>query len=117
MKPASLLSKALQSDSADIVSSIESTLKSVKAFKSLSQQNPCEWPMVQLIKSRIKENDAGEKEYQGSVVPNFDTVLEQCKVHVLADLQQFDEELKERLQWTDKKILRAILVFVETQSW
>lgn len=116
LKPVSLLSLTLQKEGADIVMSIENTLKSVKALKSLSELPPGEWPTVKLVKSRLK--DVGdEKEYQGIALRNFDAILEQCKKHVQDDLLRLEQKIKERLEWTDVKLLRSILVFVETQSW
>lgn len=114
LKPVSLLSLTLQNENADIVMSIENTLKSVKSLKSLSEQDPKEWPTVKLMKSRI---NVSSQEYQGVVLENIDACLEQCKVHVLADLQRLDRRIQERLEWSDLKLLRSILVFVETQSW
>ena len=51
------------------------------------------------------------------VLQNFDASLEQCKVHVLADLKRLDWRIQERLEWSDLQLLRLILAFVETQSW
>jgi len=80
LKPISLLSLTLQKGGADIVTSIENTLKSVKALKFLSELAPIEWPTVKLVKKRLK--DAGDqKEYQGVPLQNFDRTLEQYKQH------------------------------------
>ena len=38
-------------------------------------------------------------------------------MHVLADLRRLEEKIKQRLEWSDTKLLRLILVFIETQSW
>ena len=116
LKPASLLSLSLQKEGADIVNSIENTLKSVKALKSLSELAPVEWPTVKLVMRRLK--DVGtQKEYQGVALQNFDCVLEQCKKHVLDDISRLEQKIKERLEWSDIQLMRAILVFLETQSW
>ena len=64
----------------------------------------------------MKEVD-GEQEYQGVPIENFDALVDQCKVHVVADVKRLQERIKERLGWTDTNLLRALLVFVETQSW
>ena len=50
-------------------------------------------------------------------LPNFDSCLEECKVHILADLGRLEEKIKQHLEWSDTKLLLAILVFIETQSW
>ena len=116
LKPVSLLSLTLQKGGADIVTSIENTLKSVKALKSLSDLAPIEWPTVKLVKGRLK--DVGDqKEYQGVALQNFDSTLEQCKKHVMDDIRRLEQKIKERLEWSDIQLLRSILVFLETQSW
>ena len=98
LKPVSLLSLMLQSEGADILMSIENTLKSVKSLKSLSQKDPSEWPTAKLVKSMI---EVVSQKYQGVVLQNFDASLEQCKVHVLADLKKLDRRIQERLEWSD----------------
>ena len=69
LNPISLLSLALQKG-ADIVTSIQSTLSTVKALKSTSELSPIEWPTVKLVKGRLQ--DVGyHQEYQGVVLQNF----------------------------------------------
>ena len=66
LKPLSILSLGLQGtcNEVDIVISIESTLNSLKILMSLLEKEPCQWPTVKLIKTRIKEIN-GVMEYQG----------------------------------------------------
>ena len=111
LKPISCLSLTLQSEKADIVNSIENTLKSVKYLQSLIQKDPKEWTQIQLLKKQIKEVE-GKPEYQGVPTVDFDATVDKCKVHVLADLERLERE-----EWTDTDILRALLAFVETQNW
>ena len=87
MKPVFYLSLTLQKEDADIILSIENTLKSIKAIKSLQSKDPREWPSVELLKSRIKVVD-GIKEYQGTSFTDFDATLDQCKSHVVKDLER-----------------------------
>ena len=56
LKPLSMLSLTLQSDSSDIVTS----MKAVKTLKSLAEEDPKQWPTIQLIQSRIREVDGQE---------------------------------------------------------
>ena len=44
LKPLSILSLMLQSDSSDIFTSMENTLKAVKALKTLAEEEPNQWP-------------------------------------------------------------------------
>ena len=80
---------------------------------SLLEKEPCQWPTVKLIKTQIKEID-GVREYQGIPVGNFDDCVQQCLIHVLADLHRVEENIKNRLEWSDLKLLRSILVFLKT---
>ena len=117
LKPVSILSLSLQKEGADIVMSIENTLKAVKALKLLSEKDTSEWPTIQLVKSRLKEVDA-HMEYQGVEVKNFDDVLKkQCTVQVKQDVGRLNEKIKSRLEWSDVHLMRSILIFVEMQSW
>ena len=113
LKPLSILSLTLQSDSSDIVTSMKNTQKAVKTLKSLAEEDPKQWSTIQLVQSRIKEVD-GRKEYQDVQLENFDSCLDKCKPQVTADLQRIQERLKTRLECN---LLRAILAFLDTQSW
>ena len=116
LKPISLLSLVLQSEKTDIVSSIESTLKSVKSLQSLIRKDPKDWTQLKLLKQRIQEVN-GEQEYQGIPIVSLDSLVDECKIHVLADLERLERAIKHRLEWTDTGLLRASLSFLETQSW
>ncbi len=55
--------------------------------------------------------------YQGAVLNNYNpATLEACADRALADVNQLDK-MRERLEWSDVKMLRAILVFLDTESW
>ena len=71
---------------------------------------------IKLVQSRIKMVD-GKKEYQGFQIENFGSCLDKCKPQVSADLHRIQEKLKARLEWNDLTLLRAILAFLDTQSW
>ena len=117
LKPPSLLSLSLQGNELDMVLGIKNTLKSTTALKSLARQDPFEWPTVKLLLGKIKDEE-GKKSYQGAPLKNFsDSTLESLKQDALHDLTRLDEKMRERLMWSDIKLLRALLVFLETQSW
>ena len=101
MKPVSILSLSLQSDDADIVFSIRSILKTIKALQSLSEKEPKEWPTLQLVKSRIND----QREYQGiPVTPSFESIVDKCKADSIADLHRLERKIKERLQWSNMQL-------------
>ena len=117
LKAPSFLSLSLQDESLDIVQGIKQVLSSSKALKAMACQDPLLWPTVQLVCSRVKEED-GDKVYQGSALSNYSpAVLKQCADAALADVKRLEEKLKERLEWSDTNMLRAILAFLDTQNW
>ena len=114
LKSPSLLSLTLQDDDLDIVLGLKHILKSVKSLKKLADQNPLEWPTIKFVRSRITDGNM----YQGAVMQNFNTrTLHYCRDQALADLQQLDQQMRDRLEWSDVKMLRCILTFLDTQSW
>jgi len=108
IKPVSLLSLSLQTDGADFVLSMVNTMKSIKSLKVLTEQNAAEWPMVQLVKSRLKVVDGNP----GVAIPEFDTALQVCSRHVVEDLRCLDQKIKSQLEWSDTDLLRAIVAFI-----
>ncbi|KAL5506170.1 hypothetical protein EMCRGX_G007757 [Ephydatia muelleri] len=82
-----------------------------------SRLDPVEWPTVCLLLKRIK-NDGMDKLYQGSVLKDFKQSIQQkCAQDALNDLTALEEKMRERLAWSDTKLLRSLFVFLETQSW
>ena len=56
--------------------------------------------------------------YQGAEIKNYNSVtLESCKRQALADMERLNNTIKEQLEWSDVKLLRALIVFLDTQSW
>ena len=92
------------------------TSKSKKSLKSLVDGDPLKWPTVNLVRYKIKNGN----EYQGIILKHFDdedTVLEFCKNQASADVLRLEEKMRQRLEWSDIKLMRAILVFLDTQAW
>lgn len=117
LKAPSLLSLTLQEDQIDIVSGLKQILKSSNALQTLAQRDPKDWPTVRLVAGRVsKEND--QCIYQGGVLKNYsDDILADYSRQALSDLQRLDRRMRERLEWTDVKLLRSILAFLDTCSW
>ena len=64
------------------------------------------------------KNEGGENVYQGVTLKKYDTAtLSYCSREALADLERLTEKMREQLEWSDTNLLRALLVFLETQSW
>lgn len=69
------------------------------------------------VLSRMKEQDGG-KVYQGAELHNCDnSVIESCKRQALSDIKSLDEQMKNRLKWSDLDFPRSVLAFLDTQSW
>jgi len=117
LKPPSILSLSLQDNDLDSVSGIKSILKTRKSLKLMLEKKPLQWPTTQLVIARIKE-EGGESVYQGTVLNKYAvSVVEQCAKHALKDLKSLENEMKNRLEWSDIELLRSILTFMDTQSW
>ena len=117
LKPPSILSLSLQGSDVDIVFGIKQLLKASTTLASMVKQDPLQWPTVKIVLDRVK-NDSGENVYQGVALRRYDaTTLSYCSSEALADLKRLTEKMRERIQWSDTDLLRALLVFLETQSW
>ena len=113
LKAPSILSLTLQEEQIHIVSGLKQILKSASALQTLAQVDPRNWPTVKLVVGRVSE-ESGQK----LALKNFtDEVCTNCSRQALSDLQNLDGKMRERLEWSDVKLLRAILVFLDTCSW
>ena len=65
----------------------------------------------------LLESADGKMTYQGIELHHFNDVVNSCRQQALSDLRKLDDELKERLSWSDTKLMRAIMVFLDTQAW
>ena len=117
LKPACCLSLSLQCDHLDIIAGIKAVLEASKSLQGMSKQDPIEWPTVKLVCSRVKDEE-NEKVYQGAVVRGYSAVvLEECADVAKRDMQQLASEIKARLEWSDMKLLRSAVAFLDTQGW
>ena len=63
-------------------------------------------------------NEGEKKLFQGAELQNFNNSVQlKLKQDALHDLTELNAKIKEQLMWSDVKLLRALLVFLETQSW
>ena len=117
LKIPSLLSLTLQEDGIDIVQGIQGILKTSASLESLTKDPPNQWPTVKLVLSRIT-TEGTSKVYQGASLQHYsDETFSCCSRQVLEDLTKLSESIKHRLAWSDTKLLRSILVFLDTRSW
>ena len=117
LKGPSLLSLTLQDDNLDVVRGLQHFVKTVKSLKAVVDQDPMEWPTVKLVCGRVKEEN-GQKVYQGAILSNFNPItLKACADTATADAKRLEGRMKARLEWSDLNLLRAILVFIDTQNW
>ena len=116
LKPPSTLSLSLQGADVDIVFGIKQLLKASNTLASLMKQDPLQWPTVTLVLDRVK-NESGENIYQDVNLRMYGTTtLSYCSREALADLERLTEKMRERLEWSDVDLLRALLTFLETQK-
>ena len=82
----------------------------------MAAQDPLLLPTVKLVRDRVKD-EGEDKVYQGALLNNYTPeTLKTCAAHALADIKQLEEKMRARLEWSDVKMLRAILVLIDTHS-
>ena len=114
LKAPSVLSLTLQCGSLDIIGGINAI---ITTLLSLSKQDPLLWPQVKLVLTKVSD-DGTEKVYQGCELNQYSNeILKQCSAHAKADLDRLDVKIRERLQWSGMKLLRSILIYLDTRSW
>ena len=117
IKAPSLLSLTLQGDALHILSGINHIVKAVNSLLCLSKQDPLEWSHVKILLSKVSA-EGSHKIYQGCTLSNFgEQELARCSSQAISDLTQLDGKIRERLQWSDMRLLRSILVFLDTRTW
>jgi hypothetical protein len=105
LKPPSILSLSLQDSELDIVLGMKNILKSATALKSLASQSPFEWPTVKSLLGKIK-GEGGKKSFQGAELKGYSTATEEgAGKDTLGDLTRLNENMRERLKWSDTKLL------------
>ena len=118
LKSPSLLSLSLQKENLDIVMALQHILRSVKHLKALAESPPEEWPTAKFVLSKIASKEEGNNEYQVTILKSFTlSTLHSCQEQALHDMLQLDQMMRSRLDWSDIKMLRSILVFIDTQNW
>ena len=116
LKPASILSLSLQKEGMDIVQGLQHSKSS--CLQIITKQDPLQRPTAKRMMDSIVEGDGGQKEYQGSALSHYShSTISQCSTSTLSDLSKLDSKIKERLAWSDLKLLRSILAFLDTRSW
>ena len=147
LDPVASLSLSLQGDDLDIIKAIQSVLKSHRAMEQLKETPLTNWFAIRRVMDNLLESADGKTTYQGIELHHFndvvvnscrqqalsdlrkttyqgielhhfnDVVVNSCRQQALSDLRKLDDELKERLSWSDTKLMRAIMVFLDTQAW
>lgn len=57
------------------------------------------------------KKDSGENVYQGVALKRYDAAtLSYCSSEALADLERLTEKMRERLEWSDTDLIRALPV-------
>ncbi len=102
LKALSLLSKALQGEKLDIVLRLRNNLQAKKSLNSLTDLDPLKWPTVTLVRNRLTNGT----DYQGATLKHFnDATLNSCKAQALANVSRLEGKMRERLEWSDVKLL------------
>ena len=117
LKGPSILSLCLQKSDCDIVYGLKQILKVADSIRSLRRQDPSLWPTVKLMMEKI-DSEGSIVCYQGAEIRNYTSAtLESCKKQALGDLERLNKTIQQRLEWSDVRLLRALIAFLDTQSW
>ena len=117
LKGPSILSLCLQKSDCDIVYGLKQILKVADSIRSLRRQDPSLWPTVKLMMEKI-DSEGSIVCYQGAEIKNYTSAtLESCKKQALGDLERLNKTIQQRLEWSDVRLLRALIAFLDTQSW
>jgi len=56
--------------------------------------------------------------YQGAAIKNRNVAtLEYCKKQAVGDLERLYKTMQERLEWSDTRVLRTTVAFLDAQNW
>ena len=114
LKPASLLSLNLQEDNFDVVTGLQSILEARKYLRKYSQENPQRWPRVRKELQSLEDDGV----YQGATLLRYnEAAIQFCADQASADLNPLDESMRDRLEWSNMKMLRALMVYLDSQGW
>ena len=122
LKPASVLSLTLQGENTagrEHSTRPQSYPQVSKVTQEDSRKGSSAVPYSQSGSWQDKGRGTGWKHviYQGAAVDSYTShSIKHCTEQALEDLRKLEERMKERLEWSDIRILRAILVFLDTQS-
>ena len=87
------------------------------SIRSLRRQDPSLWPTVKLMMEKI-DSEGSIVCNQGAKIKKYTSAtLESCKKQALGDLEQLNKTIQQRLEWSDVRLLRALIAFLDTQSW
>ena len=91
----------------------------------MAQLNDCasrdtlQWPTVKVVLITCRITDVDDSTlYQGAHVFNYSpSSIASFSRQDLADLTRLKESMLSRLKWSDLNLLKAFLVFIDTQNW
>ena len=110
-----MLSTALQQDNLDIVLAFESILESGISLRKLLRKNPLDWTTVKTVLEEIEKNDGS---YQGAQLKLLGPETKaQVKEQVVADVGRLSDCMQDRLKWSDTRMLRSVLAFLDSKGW
>jgi hypothetical protein len=118
LKPVSILSLSLQEASLDIVQGLQCVLTSSKALKALAKDSPVFLSTVKFVQDRIVMEGNGVSTLQKATPKSYNqSTIDQCAKSASEGVDSLNSSMRSRLEWTDTKLLRCILLILDTQCW
>ena len=114
--PCTILSKVMQFDDLDILSTLTSLLKSVRELEKLSSTPLDKWPTYASTLSKCTENE-GTVCYQLQNLKQFENAKSYFASNYKAYCTKVKSCMKSRLTWSDVQMLRDVILILATQGW
>ena len=106
----------MQADELDIVSALTYLLKTVKEIEKLKKKPLSKWDTyATIVKKVIQVN--GKHMYQGQELKHFSETKSYFENHYNEFCQLVVENLRTRLQWSDRQLFRDVIFVLATQGW
>ena len=117
LTPCSIFSKEMQSDDVDILSALNSLLRTVKEIDKLSSTTAHQWLTYSATVKKISTTEEGKQTYQLQDLKNFDAAKSYYANHFEEYCSKIAECVRSRMTWSDTQIIRDIIFLLGTQGW
>lgn len=116
LKPASVLSKALQRDDLCVLGAVETILKIKKRIENIKTTPFDDLPTIKLLHSRVKVDSSGTT-YQGADICNYDTAMQYFRSNYSDLAEKVLQCLHSRIKDQHTELLTHLLTLLTPIGW